>query len=123
MTLEQVRLSTIILVLVVLSGYSDAQGALYAANIWQAGKFVATELGKSALGFGFGIGFYWLSLRYMNAIGIVAPEIQVIIWTAVMLIGVAIGSGRFFRWPLTEQIIAFGVVAAITWLSIRTGGD
>jgi hypothetical protein len=118
---EQLRLTLFIVGLTVLSGLSDAQGALHAAKVWQEGKIVWLELGKSALGFGAGISLYWIALRYMGELGIVAAEVQVIIWFGVMLIGVGLVSGMFFTWQRVDQGIALLVLVGIIWLSIRTG--
>ena len=119
--MEQIRPVLLIIALTVLSGISDAQGVLHAARVWQDGKLIWGELGRSALGFSLGISLYWIAVRYMQAIGINAPEIQTIIWFGVMLVGVALISGQFFGWPLREQIVAVAVLAGIVWLSIRTG--
>jgi hypothetical protein len=118
---DQLRLALFIVGLTVLSGFSDAQGALYAAKVWQEGKVVWLELGRSALGFGVGISLYWIALRYMSELGIVAVEVQVIIWFGVMLIGVSLVSGMFFTWPRIDQGVALLVLVGIIWLSIRTG--
>ncbi|MES1204434.1 MAG: hypothetical protein ABUS79_00730 [Pseudomonadota bacterium] len=105
-----------------VSGVADAQGFIHAARIWQDGKLVWSELGKSAIGFVAGIGMYWLSLRYMKALGVVTPEVQTLIWFGVTLVGVAIISGRAFKWPLLDQGVAVAVLVGIGWLIFRTNG-
>ncbi len=120
MSLAQIGQALIIIVLTLISGLADAQGAVHAAKIWQDGNLVWEELGKSALGFGIGISVYWIVLRFMTELGIVAPEIQAAMWFGVMMIGVALISGAFFKWRLTEQVVAIVVLLGIGWLSFRT---
>ncbi|MFN8459763.1 MAG: hypothetical protein U0401_34795 [Anaerolineae bacterium] len=122
MSLEHLKLTVIIIIITLISGLADAQGAVHAAKIWQKGELIWSELGKSALGFGIGIVMYWVVLKYMTSIGIVAPEIQVITWLGVMLVGVALISGAFFKWQLVEQAVAIGLMVGLTWLMVRTAG-
>ena len=119
---EQVRLWFIIIGLTVLSGIGDSQGFVHAAKIWVNEKLVWSELGKSALGFPVGISLYWIVLKYMNAAGIAAPEIQTLVWFSVTLLGVAIISRNFFRWQTVDQIVGVAVLAGVAWLMVRTGG-
>jgi hypothetical protein len=117
----QVKLIFIIFILTLISGLADAQGAIHAAKIWQGERLDWTELGKSALGFAVGISVFWVVIKYMTALGVVAPEIQTITWFSMMIIGVALFSGAFFSWQWTEKVVAVGVLAGIGWLLFRTG--
>jgi hypothetical protein len=119
---EQVRLWLIIIVLTVLSGIADSQGFIHAAKIWANDRLVWNDLGKSALGFAFGISLYWIVIKYMNAAGIAAPEIQTLIWFSITILGVAILSSNFFRWQTIDQIVGMVVLAGVAWLMVRTGG-
>jgi hypothetical protein len=121
MSFMQLKLIFIIFILTLISGLADAQGAVHAAKVWQGDRLDWTELGKSALGFAIGISVFWVVIKYMTALGIVAPEIQTITWFSMMIIGVALFSGAFFSWQWTEKIVAVGVLAGIGWLLIRTG--
>jgi hypothetical protein len=121
-TSEQARLLATVLAITLISGVADAQGFVHAAKIWREGQLVWAELGKSALGFMVGIAMYWLSLRYMKGLGIVTPEIQTLIWFGVTMVGVALVSGRAFRWSAPEQTVAVAVLTGIGWLLFRTGG-
>jgi hypothetical protein len=111
----------LIFILTLISGLADAQGAIHAAKIWQGERLDWTELGKSALGFAVGISVFWVVIKYMTALGVVAPEIQTITWFSMMIIGVALFSGAFFSWQWTEKVVAVGVLAGIGWLLFRTG--
>ena len=119
---EQVRLWLLIIAITVLSGIGDSQGFVHAAKIWVNEKLVWSELGKSALGFAVGISLYWIVLKYMNAAGIAAPEIQTLVWFSVTLLGVAIISRNFLRWQTIDQIVGVAVLAGVAWLMVRTGG-
>lgn len=121
MTAEQIKPLALIIVVTLFSGIADAQGFLHASKIWQDGKLVWDQLAKSALGFSAGIGSYWLSLRYMRELGVVAPEIQTLTWFAVSLIGVALLSGKFFKWPLVDQAVALAVLVGVGFLLVRRG--
>jgi hypothetical protein len=88
--------------------------------MWQEGRLDGGALARSALGFAVGISLYWVAIRFMREIGIVAPEVQTTIWFGVMIVGVAILSGAFLRWKLADQIVAILVVIGIGWLSFRT---
>jgi hypothetical protein len=113
---------TLIIVLTIVSGIGDAYGFTHAARIWQNGRAVWAEVAHSAVGFAFGIALYWYVLKYMSAVGIVAPEIQTIAWFAVTIIGVALISGQFLGWNWLDQLAAVVVLAGIGWLLVRTGG-
>lgn len=104
-----------------ISGLADAQGFVHAAKIWHEGKLVWSELAKSATGFLLGIASYWLSLRYMQQLGVVAPEVQTLIWFAVTLVGVALVSGKVFKWPLVDQCVALVVLLGVGYLLTRGG--
>lgn len=120
MSAEKAKLLGVIVAITLVSGVADAQGFVHAAKIWQDGKLVWPELAKSALGFVMGIATYWLSLRYMRALGILVPEVQTLIWFGVTLVGVAIISGKVLRWPLLDQAVAVAVLVGIGWLLYRT---
>ena len=119
---EQVKLLLIIIVISVLSGLADSQGFIHASKIWGNNKLVWNEVGKSALGFAVGITLYWIVLKYMNAAGIVAPEIQTLIWFSITILGVALISRSFFRWQTIDQFVGVAVLAGVAWLMVRTGG-
>lgn len=113
--------SLIVFVLIVLSGFADALGFVYAARIWEKDTISWLELGKSALGWGVGITLYVFSLRYMGRMGVTSAEIQTAVWFAMTIIGVVIFSGKFFSWPRLEQVVATLVLVGLGWLLVRTG--
>ena len=112
----------LVLVLTIFSGVADSQGFIHAARIWEGTRPLWGEVAGSALGFAGGAVCYWLALRYLNELGVVAPEIQTLLWFAVTIVGVAVYSGRFLQWPLPDQVVALGVLAGIGWLVLRGGG-
>jgi len=119
MPVDQVVSVVMIVVVTILSGLADAQGAVYASRIWQNGQLVPSELGAAALFFTVGIGLYFIAIRFMQQVGIVAPEIQSAMWYAVVIVGIALISHAFFGWNMLDQIVALGVIGGIIWLSIR----
>jgi hypothetical protein len=118
---ETWRVWLLIVGLTLVSGIGDAYGFTHTARVWQNGRVVWGEVAHSAFGFAFGIAVYWYVLKYMAAVGIVAPEIQTIAWFAVTLIGVALISGKFLHWGRLDQGVAVVVLAGIGWLLVRTG--
>lgn len=122
MSAEQIKLLFLIVGITLISGIGDSQGFIYAAKMWQNGKIVWNEFGKSALGFGVGISTYWFAVKYLKEFGVFSPEIQTLIWFGVTIIGVALISRKFFVWQMIDQVIAIIVFAGIGWLLFRTGG-
>jgi hypothetical protein len=112
--------SLTVLVLIVLSGFADSAGFVYAAKTWQNEMISWPDVGKSALGWVSGITLYMLSVRYMARVGVTSAEIQTAVWFATTIVGVVILSGRFFTWPRLEQSVAVLVLAALGWLLVRT---
>ncbi|MCB0191965.1 MAG: hypothetical protein KDJ65_08475 [Anaerolineae bacterium] len=113
--------SLIVLVLLMLSGFADSLGFVYASKIWQPDGLLWTNLGKSALGWGFGIALYIVSLRFIARLGVTSAEIQTAVWFAVTIIGVVIFNRQFFSWPRLEQTVAVLVLVGLGWLLVRTG--
>lgn len=110
-----------VVIITMISGVADAFGFIHSAYIWQENRLVWREVGLSALGFAVGITAYWLMLRYMQQLGVTAPELQSVFWFAATMIGVALGSGAFFGWHIREQMIALAVIAGVGWLLVKTG--
>ena len=113
--------AVLVLVLIVLSGFADSLGFVYAAKIWQAEQLSWPDVGRSALGWVLGITMYVISLKYMARLGVTSAEVQTAVWFAMTIIGVVIFSGRFFSWPRLEQIVATLVLVGLGWLLVRTG--
>jgi hypothetical protein len=111
-----------IIFLTALTGIADSQGFIYSAQVWQKGKFIWINAGKSILSFSVGIMIYWLAIKFMQQVGIISAEIQTTIWFAITIVGVAIASGKFFHWSLTNQFVSVLVLIGIGFLIIKTGG-
>jgi hypothetical protein len=120
-SVDQLKSLALIIAITLVSGIADAQGFVHASKIWQNGKLIWDQLGKSALGFSTGIASYWLSLRYMRELGVATPEVQTLTWFAVTLIGVALINGKLFKWPLLDQAVALAVLVGVGFLLVRRG--
>lgn len=103
----------------ILSGVGDSYGFIHAAKIWQKNQLQPEEMLKSGLGFAFGIGLYWISVKYLKELGINSPTIQTLSWFAATVVGVSLFSGEFARWPLPEKAVGLGVIAGLGWLMTR----
>ena len=108
--------------LTLLSGICDAQGFVYAARMWQDGALVKTAAVKSLLYFMVGMTVYLCSLRFLQQVNVVSPELQSLFWFSVTLIGVAVINGRAAQWSGVDRLVALLVLCGIGWLLIRTGG-
>jgi hypothetical protein len=104
------------------SGMADAQGFVHASRIWVADRIVWAELGRSALGFAAGVSFYWLSVRFMQRLGLHAADLQTAAWLVTTVVGVAVATGRVGKWPLSDQMVAAAMVAGLGWLLVRSSG-
>jgi hypothetical protein len=111
----------LVVMLTLLSAFCDSLGLMYASRVWQENTLRWNELRLSAAGFSAGVMFYWLAVRYLNQTGIVAPELQAVLWFGTAAIGVAILSGQFLSWPRLDQAVALAVLLGIGWLLWRTG--
>jgi divalent metal cation (Fe/Co/Zn/Cd) transporter len=110
-----------IIVLTVLSGLTDAQGAVSASRMWQNGQLVPGELARASFFFAVGIALFFVAIRFMQQVGIVSAEIQSALWYSVVIVGIALISRAFFRWNIVDQIVALVVLGGILWLAVRTG--
>jgi hypothetical protein len=115
-------LSIVLVVLfILLSGVGDALGFVYSGRVWHEGQFVWTEAIKAALSFQLGAAAFWVALRFLRVLGVVAPEMQTLLWFGATIVGVALLSGRFVSWRIVDQLVAAGVLLGIGWLLYRTG--
>ena len=122
MATQQIRRLFLIVAITLISGVGDSQGFIHAARMWQDGKIVWNEFGKSASGFSVGIGSYWLAVKYLKEFGVFSPETQTLLWFGVTIIGVALISRKFFVWQKIDQLVAGFVFLAISWLLFRIVG-
>lgn len=110
----------LIVLFTLLSGIGDALGFIHAGRVWQNGRFDWLEALKSAGAFQAGVMMYWFALRHLQAHGVVAVETQTLFWFSATVIGIAILSRQFFRWPLPDQAVACAVLMGVGWLLYRT---
>jgi hypothetical protein len=109
------------IVFTILSGLGDAQGFIHASKIWDNGKLILKEVGKSSLGYAIGIILFWIALRFLNELGVTSSGMQTIIWFAATIIGVALIGGDFYRWSTIDKGLSIVVVALMGLLMYRTG--
>jgi hypothetical protein len=102
------------------AGVLDSLAFTYSAHIWRDGRLDWPQLARAAVLFALGIALYWGGLRYLGAVGVVAPELQTLLWFAVTIVGVTLLGGRFAHWPLLEQLVALNALASLGWLLVRT---
>lgn len=115
-------MNTLILIglFTLLSGVGDAYGFLHAGNVWRGGGFVFAEAVKSAVGFQCGVLMYWFAVKWLAATGVVAAEVQTLVWFVATIVGIALLSGQFLRWAAVDQLAAVLVLVGIGWLTVRT---
>jgi len=122
MNAELLKPLFLVIFFTLLSGYGDAQGFIHASNVWTKGKFVLTEALKSALWVTVGLIMYWFALKYLGEIKTISTEVQALGWFVVTIVSIAILSGKFTHWYVTDQIIAIIAIVCVGWLLFRTGG-
>jgi hypothetical protein len=111
----------LVLMLTLISGWADSQGFVHASTIWVEGRLQPEAMARSAVGFGVGIAAYWLALRFLTELGLVAPELQALLWFALTIIGVAVTSGVCLSWRPLDQVISGLVLCGLGWLLSQTG--
>jgi len=107
--------------LTLASGLADSYGFVHAARVWNGGRLIPGELGRSSVGFALGITIYWIVIRFLEQLGVHSVAIQTVGWFGATLVGVAVVTGEFREWGTANQIIALGVALGIGWLMIATG--
>jgi hypothetical protein len=107
--------------LTLASGLADSYGFVHAARVWDGGRLVPAELGRSSVGFALGITTYWIVIRFLEQLGVHSVAIQTVGWFGATLVGVAVVTVEFQGWGTANQIIALGVALGIGWLMIATG--
>lgn len=112
----------LIVLFILLSGIGDAVGFVHSGRVWRQGQFVWQEALKAALGFQLGAFAFWMALRYLHQLGVLAAETQTVLWFGATIVGVALMSGRFAGWHIADQLVAVGVLLGIGWLLFRTAG-
>jgi len=119
--MRQVLMGAACVGLTLASGIGDSYGFIHAAQAWNGGTLIGSELARSALGFAIGIGTYWLVVRYLEALGVQSATIQTLGWFAVTIVGVALVSGDIARWSPINKAIGVAVVAGVGWLLVDAG--
>lgn len=108
-------------VLTVASGLLDAQGFIHASRTWKDDAFVWREAAWASLYFSGGVATYVLVIRFLNRLGVAAPELQALIWFGVAVIGVAVIQRTVVDWPTADRLVALVAVLSVGWLVVRQG--
>ena len=108
-----------IVVLTALSGLADAQGFVRSAQAFQNGLVVSTDLAQAVIFFGLGLISYLFAVRDLMRLGIDAPEVHMLFWFAITIVGLALLSGRMSGWQGVDRLVGAVVVLGISWLILR----
>jgi hypothetical protein len=119
MALDTVAALSAVLVLCVISGLADSQGFVHASDVWRDAGVSWTSLARSSLGFAVGIASYWVSIRFMNRIGLATADLQFLVWFLTTLVGVAVATGSVRRWTGVDLVVGAVVIAGLCWLSVK----
>src|SRR5204863_7987160 len=104
-----------------VSGICDAVGFVHASRAWRDDRLVVGELGVAGLCFGLGAVSYILFIRYLNRIGLTAPELQTLGWFAVTVVGVAVIQGSISEWSNIDRFVAAVATLSVGWLVVHDG--
>lgn len=121
MIMNKITTVVIIILLTLVSGWGDAQYFIHSAQAWNKGKIVWSEIFKSSLGVTLGVIMYWIAIKFMQDLKIFSTEIQTLIWFTVVIVGIALLSGKFSSWQLIDKIVSIMIILCIGWLLVRTG--
>ena len=108
-----------IVVLTVLSGLADPHGFVRTARAFQHSDIISADLAQAVIFFGLGLITYFFAVRELMVLGIDAPEIHMLFWFGVTIVGLAVLSGRVSSWPGVDQVVGGLVVLGICWLIFR----
>jgi hypothetical protein len=107
--------------LTLVSGTGDAFGFVHAARVWRGNSIVGSELLLAVVGFAVGIASYIVVLRYLDQLGIRAPEVQSLAWFTVTIFGVAVIQRTWLAWSAADRVVAAIAVLSVGWLVVRRG--
>ncbi len=122
MALDTVLAFSAVLVLCVVSGLADSQGFVHASDVWHDERVSWPSLGRSGLGFVVGMSSYWMSIRFMNRVGLATADLQYLVWFLITLLGVGIATGSIRRWTSIDIAVGVLVVAGLCWLTMKGAG-
>lgn len=108
-----------VILLTVLSGLADAHGFVHAARAFQANAVSTNDLALTVFYAGLGLISYLFAVRDLMRLGIDAPEIHMLFWLGVTIVGLAVLSGRFSQWAGVDRLVGATVVLGISWLIVR----
>ncbi len=108
-----------IVALTVLSGLTDAHGFVRTARAFQQSAIVTADLAQAIIFFGLGHITYFFAVKELMDIGVDAPEIHMLFWFGVTIVGLALLSGRVTAWAGIDQAVGAIVVLGICWLIFR----
>ena len=111
-----------LVVLTAVSALADAIGFINVDKAWLGNRPHASALVLACTGYAVGIATYVFAVKYLKLLTDVGPEVQTVGWFMLTIIGVALGSGAFFTWPLPTKFLATVTVAALVLIAVRTGG-
>ena len=111
-----------LVVLTAVSALADAVGFINVDKGWVGNRPHYSAIVLACTGYAVGIATYVFAVKYLKLLTDVGPEIQTVGWFMLTIIGVALGSGAFFSWPLPTKFLATVTVLALVVIAIRTGG-
>ena len=79
----------------------------------------AGDLRLTVVYFAVGLISYLFAVQGLMRLGIGAPEVHMLFWFGVTVVGVALLSGRFGQWAGIDRLVGFAVVVGIAWLICR----
>ena len=108
-----------VILLTTLSGLADAQGFVRAAQTFQGSAVSVNDLALTMIYFGLGLVSYLFAVRDLMRLGIGAPEVHMLFWLGVTIVGLALLSGKFSQWAGVDRLVGATVVLGISWLILR----
>ncbi|MCB0161533.1 MAG: hypothetical protein KDD83_25530, partial [Caldilineaceae bacterium] len=79
----------VIVILTVITGFTDARGFVHVAAMWDGSTFVPGAAAKAVGYFAVGIPAYMATIYFLRRHGLAVAELQVMFWFLITVVGVA----------------------------------
>jgi hypothetical protein len=106
--------------LTVASAFGDSRGFIWSYQAWAKPSVDWRYIGLALLGYGFGIATWLFAVKYLRQVGGLGVSSQATAWFLLTIIGVAVATGEFVRWPLLDKSLAILCIGSFAVLVYRT---
>lgn len=109
-----------LVLLTVISAVGDSRGFIWSDRAWASGSLDWRALGYALIGYGIGIGSWFLAVKYIKQLGGLGVSAQTTGWFLLTILGVAVATGEFLQWSLLDKALAVVCILCFSLLIHRT---